>query len=231
MLCIVASAFRRVRTATERCRRPLAFRELGGHDVHGPGHTAGVLFHRTGLTQGRPRSLYAKEELLFRPHRSTTHVDAAYCYRPSSVVCRSVCRSVCHTSEPCKNGCTDRDAVWVEDSGGPKEPCRLLHGVQIPHGKRQFCAGKGRPIVKYRDTLRSSVQKRLNRSRCCLACGLGLGWAVGIMCYRGPEMPRDVAMATTVWLSMGYNFGCMIASDTLFDSMCGFSESSYPMKT
>jgi len=29
------------------------------------------------------------EGLLFRPHRSTTYVDAAYCYRPSSVVCRS----------------------------------------------------------------------------------------------------------------------------------------------
>ena len=25
-----------------------------------------------------------------RPDRSTTYVDAAYCYRPSSVVCRSV---------------------------------------------------------------------------------------------------------------------------------------------
>jgi len=25
-----------------------------------------------------------------RPHRSTTYVDAAYCYRPSSVVCLSV---------------------------------------------------------------------------------------------------------------------------------------------
>jgi len=29
---------------------------------------------------------------------------------------------------------------------------------------------------------------------------------------------RDVAMTTIFWLSMGYNFGCMIASDTLFDS-------------
>ena len=29
---------------------------------------------------------------------------------------------------------------------------------------------------------------------------------------------RDVAMATTFWLSIGYNFACMIASDTLFDS-------------
>jgi len=27
--------------------------------------------------------------------------------------------SLCHASDPCKNGCTDRDAVWVEDSGGP----------------------------------------------------------------------------------------------------------------
>jgi len=40
------------------------------------------------------------------------YVDAACCYRQSSVVCQFVCR----TSEPCKNGWTDRDAVWVEDS-------------------------------------------------------------------------------------------------------------------
>ena len=41
----------------------------------------------------------------------------------------------------------------------------------------------------------------------------------------------DVATATTFWLSMGYNFGCMIASDMLFDSRGGFSGSSYPIKT
>ena len=28
---------------------------------------------------------------------------------------------------------------------------------------------------------------------------------------------RDIAKATTFWLWMGYNFGCMIASDMLFD--------------
>jgi len=28
-----------------------------------------------------------------------------------------------------------------------------------------------------------------------------------------------------------YNFGCMIVSDTLFDSVGGFSGSSYPIKT
>jgi len=43
-----------------------------------------------------------------------TYVDVAYCYRPSSVVCLSIC----HSGEPCKNGSTDEDAVWVEDSGG-----------------------------------------------------------------------------------------------------------------
>ena len=42
---------------------------------------------------------------------------------------------------------------------------------------------------------------------------------------------RDVATATSFWLSMGYNFGCMIASDALFDSRGGFSGSSYPMET
>ena len=42
---------------------------------------------------------------------------------------------------------------------------------------------------------------------------------------------RDVAMATTFWLSVGYNFGCMIASNTLFDSRFGFWGSGYPMKT
>jgi len=44
---------------------------------------------------------------------------------------------------------------------------------------------KERPIVKHRDTLRSSVQKRLNRSRCRL--GYGLGWAQGSMYYIEPR--------------------------------------------
>jgi len=29
---------------------------------------------------------------------------------------------------------------------------------------------------------------------------------------------RNVSMATTFWLSMGYKFACVIASDTMFDS-------------
>jgi len=41
----------------------------------------------------------------------------------------SVCRSVCHSREPCKDGWTDRDTVWVVDSDEPKED--VLQGVQI----------------------------------------------------------------------------------------------------
>jgi len=48
---------------------------------------------------------------------------------------------------------------------------------------------------------------------------------------------RDVAIATNFWMQLAvsgfviYNFGCMIASDTLFDSSGGFSGSNYLMKT
>ena len=47
--------------------------------------------------------------------------------------------------------------------------------------------------------------------------GFGLGWAQGIVLDGSPEVLREVAMATNFWLSMGYNFGCMIASNMLFD--------------
>ena len=39
---------------------------------------------------------------------------------------------------------------------------------------------------------------------------------------------RNIAMATTFWLLMGYNFGCVIVSSTMFDSRGGFSGSKYP---
>jgi len=39
----------------------------------------------------------------------------------SSMVCVNV--SLWYRSEPCKNSRADLDDVWVEDLGGPKEPC------------------------------------------------------------------------------------------------------------
>jgi len=53
----------------------------------------------------------------------------------------------------------------------------------------------------------------------------------------GPAVLRDVAMATNSGMQfaiigfVGYNFRCIIVSDTMFDSRDGFSELSYPMKT
>jgi len=52
-----------------------------------------------------------------------------------------------------------------------------------------------------------------------------------------PAVLRDVVMATNFGTQfaitgfVSYNFGCMIASDMLFDSRGGFLGSSYPMKT
>jgi len=69
------------------------------------------------------------------------YVDAPYCYRRISVVCHSVC----HTSEPCKNGCSDRDAVWVEDSGEPKESF-IIDGLHIPHKRGNFEGERGGPL-------------------------------------------------------------------------------------
>jgi len=58
-----------------------------------------------------------KPDITVRRHRNTTYVDAVYCDITSSVVCLSVCLSQLGAVQ---NGSTDRDAVWVEDSGGPK---------------------------------------------------------------------------------------------------------------
>jgi len=48
---------------------------------------------------------------------------------------------------------------------------------------------------------------KVNRSRRHL--GYGLGWAVGIMLDGGPEMLRDVAMATTFGTKIAINWFCV----------------------
>jgi len=90
-----------------------------------------------------------------------------------------------------------------------------------------FEGGKGHPIVKYRDTLWSSLQNgRSNRDTVWDNVGSD-----------GSEVLRDIPMATNCRTQfritgfLGYNSRYMIASDMLFDSRSGFSGSSYPMKT
>jgi len=115
---------------------------------------------------------------IVRPHHSVTYIDAAYCYRPTSVVCRSVCQSVTLVS-PAKTAAPLEMPFGLRTRLGPRNHV-LGQGPDPLMGRGNFDEGKGHPIVKYKDTLRSPVQIRLNRSRCCLGCGFG--WAVGIMC-------------------------------------------------
>ena len=75
---------------------------------------------------------------------------------------------------------------------GPRN--HVLDGCPDPSREEAIVRGEGRSIVKYWDTVRSSVEKLLNQSRCRL--GYGLGWAVGIVLDRGPAVLKDVAMAT-----------------------------------
>jgi len=104
--------------------------------------------------------------VVVRPHRSTT---VAYCYRPSSVVCRSVC----HSSEPYKNGWTDREAVWVEDSGWPKEPC-IRRGSRSPYVE-EFLGERVCPRACPTTFCRELCKKWLKRSTYRLVSGFG--WA------------------------------------------------------
>jgi len=73
------------------------------------------------------------------------------------------------------------------------------------------------------------VQKQLNRLRS------RIGRRNHVL-DAGPEVLKDVAMATNFGTQfaitgfVGYNFGCVIASDTMFHSRGGFSGSSYTMK-
>ena len=65
-----------------------------------------------------------------------------------------------------------RDAIWVEDLGGPRKPC--IRWGPDPPWEGAILRGKERPTVKYKDTLQSSAQKQLNRWWCRLGCGLRL---------------------------------------------------------
>jgi len=79
-----------------------------------------------------------------RPHRNTTYVDAAYCYRPCSVVCPSVC----HSTEPYNKSSAVAemgDRLATRDIGR-KEGAAVppLEGVLGLH-LAQCGLGRGRP--------------------------------------------------------------------------------------
>jgi len=79
--------------------------------------------------------------VIIRPHRSTTYIDAACCYRPSSVVCPSVghrlsvCRYVTLVS-PAKTAEPIEMPFGLWARLGPMN--YVLEGVQIPMGRGNF---------------------------------------------------------------------------------------------
>jgi len=81
----------------------------------------------------------------------------------------SVALSVCHTSEPCKNGWNDQVAILRCGLGWAQWTTYYMRS-RCQHGKGQFWGRNKQTIVNNRHTPRSSVQRRLNRSRC------RLGW-------------------------------------------------------
>jgi len=69
--------------------------------------------------------------VIIRSHHSTTYVDTNYCYRSSSVVCRSVT-----VVSPAKTVELTEVSLGLWTRVGPKNP--VLDGVQIPNRKGQF---------------------------------------------------------------------------------------------
>jgi len=57
----------------------------------------------------------------------------------------SVSLSVCHSNEPCKNGWTDRDAIWVFGLDGPKESY-IRWGSRSTYCNGATLWGKGSPF-------------------------------------------------------------------------------------
>jgi len=118
-----------------RCQRDVTFlKMLVPHHIFQTGEAMHLKFEK-GIRPGKWQSKHDKlpqnghcqhQVTHFRPH-AILHMYT----RPT--VSLLVCQSVCHSRKPCKNSWTDRDGVWVENSGRN----HVLDGVQIPRGKEQ----------------------------------------------------------------------------------------------
>ena len=86
--------------------------------------------------------------VVVRPHSSTMYSDAAYCYRPISVVNWSVCLVTVVSSTKTTELIKIPFGLWAQMAHG------IMGGHIHPPWEGEILRGKGRPIVKYRDTLR-----------------------------------------------------------------------------
>ena len=128
-------------------------------------------------------------------------------------------REVCHTSEPCKTAEPIEMLFALRTLVSPGN--LVLDGVQIPLWKGAIFWGRGVPLWSIRT--HTVISAKMAEP---IEMPFGQWGRMGPRNHvldGGAQVVREVAMATSFWLSTGYNFGCMIASDTLFDSMGGFS--------
>ena len=109
------------------------------------------------------RSYGQKTKWLFFSGTLCTYVGAAYCYRPEKcglLVGLSICLSVCHNSvvSPATTAELIKMPFELRTRVGPGN--RVLDGgaVQILPWEEAVLMENWRPMVKYRDILRSSVQ-------------------------------------------------------------------------
>jgi len=100
---------------------------MGSGNFLGTGHP--IANYRDTL-----RSFVLTLSSLFRPHHSTTYIDAVYCYQPSNVVCRSVCLLY---YSPAKTVERIEMPFWLRTWVGPRD--HVLDEVQItPNGNGHF---------------------------------------------------------------------------------------------
>ena len=108
--------------------------------------------------------------IIIRPRCSTACIEAACCQRLSSVICLLVGLSVCHSSEPCKDGLTDQDTIWLRTQGRGKESC-IRWGPDVPQEEATHCKVQGHSAVSCAKTAEPTE----------MLFGYWLGWAKGIM--------------------------------------------------
>jgi len=76
----------------------------------------------------------------------------------------SVGQSVCHDRKLCKNGLTDRHAVWDVDLGGTKEPC-IRWSPDLPREWAIMRAKRDRPRTCAVDKLKATQQEAASVQR------------------------------------------------------------------
>jgi len=133
--------------------------------------------------------------MLLGPHRSTTSVDAAYCYRPSGVVCLSVT-----LVSPTKTVGPIEIPFVLWSQVGPGN--HVLDGSQAPRMGRGDLEGKGESHCKVWRHSVVSCAKTSEPIEMPFRLWARMGPRNHVL-DRSPQVLRDVAMAT--------NFGTKIA--------------------